>query len=139
VLEHPLSDETIQKLIARAAQVRHNAYAPYSHYPVGAALLADDGTIYTGVNVENAAYPSGMCAERNAVFHAVTEGRRHFQALALVTDNGGSPCGACRQVLSEFGLDLQIFIADGNGNLQEVMTLRDLLPRAFTPADLPPQ
>ncbi len=137
--EHPLSDETIQRLIARAAQVRHNAYAPYSHYSVGAALLADDGTIYTGVNVENAAYPSGMCAERNAVFHAVTEGRRHFQALALVTDNGGSPCGACRQVLSEFGLDLQIFIADGNGNLQEVMTLRDLLPRAFTPADLPLQ
>lgn len=137
--EHPISDETIQKLIARAAQVRHNAYAPYSHYQVGAALLADDGTIYTGVNVENAAYPSGMCAERNAVFHAVTEGRRHFQALALVTDNGGSPCGACRQVLSEFGLDLQIFIADGKGNLREVVTLRDLLPRAFTPADLPPQ
>ncbi|GAB4520811.1 MAG: cytidine deaminase [Anaerolineales bacterium] len=135
--EYAISQETIQMLIAHAAQVRRNAYAPYSNYPVGAALLADDDTVYTGVNVENAAYPSGMCAERSAVFHAVSDGQRHFRALALVTDNGGAPCGACRQVLAEFGLDLPLFIADGDGNLLEAISLRDLLPRAFTPADLP--
>ncbi|RMF47262.1 MAG: cytidine deaminase [Anaerolineae bacterium] len=126
----------IETLISQAREVRENAYAPYSNYKVGAALLAENGQVYTGVNVENAAYPSGMCAERSAVFQAVGDGQRRFVALALVTDNGGSPCGACRQVLAEFGLDLPIFIANAAGEVLDTMTLRELLPRAFTPVDL---
>jgi len=129
--------DLVQMLIESAARARRHAYAPYSRYQVGAALLTADGSVYTGVNVENAAYPSGMCAERSAVFRAVGEGQRRFLALALVTENGGSPCGACRQVLAEFGLDLTILIADSAGRLLETVTLRDLLPRAFTPGDLP--
>ncbi len=131
-----IAPEMIETLISQAREVRENAYAPYSNYKVGAALLAENGQVYTGVNVENAAYPSGMCAERSAVFQAVGDGQRRFVALALVTDNGGSPCGACRQVLAEFGLDLPIFIANAAGEVLDTMTLRELLPRAFTPVDL---
>ena len=99
-----LNDETRQKLIAAALAVRSFAYAPYSNYPVGAALLTASGRVYTGVNIENAAYPSGMCAERVAVYKAVSEGEKELTALVVATDNAGSPCGACRQVLAEFAL-----------------------------------
>lgn len=125
-------------LIHAANTVRANAYAPYSHYRVGAALLTKSGKMYTGVNVENAAYPTTMCAERVALFKAVSEGEREFLALALVTENGGSPCGACRQALAEFGLDLQIFIADGQESLKQELPLSALLPEAFTPQKLQP-
>ncbi len=120
-------------LIDLANEARRRAYAPYSNYPVGAALRTKTGRVYTGVNIENAAYPTGICAERVAVFKAVSEGEREFEVIAVVTDNGGSPCGSCRQVMSEFGLDTIVLIADGNGALIEETTVGDLLPEAFTP------
>ncbi len=131
-----LSAETKQKLIEVAVQARQWAYAPYSHYAVGAALLTASGKIYEGVNVENAAYPTTMCAERVAVFKAVSEGEREFEAIAVVTINGGMPCGGCRQVLAEFGLDTMVLIATAEGRLVQETTLRILLPGAFTPGDL---
>lgn len=125
------------ELIGRARDARRHAYAPYSHYAVGAALLSASGRIYTGVNVESAAYPTSMCAERTAVFKAVSEGERAFRAIAIVTENGGSPCGSCRQVLSEFGLDIQVLLADGQGHLTRVTNVGALLPDAFGPEYLP--
>jgi len=128
----------VQTQLIRAAQaVRRHAYAPYSHYPVGAALLTRSGKIYTGVNVENAAFPSGMCAERVAVFKAVSEGERAFEAIVVVTENGGAPCGACRQVLAEFGTDLEVVVADAAGTVVLETTLADLLPASFGPQSLP--
>jgi cytidine deaminase len=131
-----LTDEQIHSLIETARDVRKFAYVPYSNYPVGAALLTSSGKVFTGVNVENAAFPVTNCAERTAVFKAVSEGERKFTALALVTNNGGSPCGACRQVLAEFGLDTVLYIADGQGRLVRQMTVAELLPAAFTPEHL---
>ena len=128
-----LTDELREKLIQTALEARRWAYAPYSNYPVGAALLSASGRIYDGVNVENAAYPTGMCAERVAVYKAVSQGEREFVAVAVVTNNGGSPCGSCRQVLSEFGLDTVVLIADGQGNILEETTVSGLLPGAFRP------
>ncbi len=117
------------------ARAREAAYAPYSHFAVGAALRAADGTIYTGCNVENASYGLTICAERNAVAHAVGQGRRHFTAVAVVTENGVTPCGACRQVLAEFGPHMAVIMADLAGNLR-TCALSDLLPEAFTPGQL---
>ena len=131
-----LSDEKRQELIQKALQVRTRAYAPYSNYQVGAALLTKKGQIFTGVNVENAAYPDSICAERSAVFSAVSAGERDFEAIAVATRNGGTPCGSCRQVLSEFGLDILVLLADENENLLQEKTVRDLLPGAFLPQDL---
>jgi cytidine deaminase len=132
-----LTDEERKDLIEAAVQARQWAYAPYSHYQVGAAVLTSSGRIYDGVNVENAAYPNGICAERVAVFKAVSEGERNFVAIAIVTDNGGSPCGACRQVISEFSSDALVIQADTQGNLHSETPLSDLLPGAFGPDDLP--
>lgn len=132
-----LSDEERRLLIDLAIEARRRAYAPYSNYPVGAALRTKSGRVFTGCNVENAAYPTGMCAERVAVFKAVSEGEREFEVLAVVTSNGGSPCGGCRQVLAEFGLDTLILIADSNGHLVQETTVSGLLPGAFIPRDLP--
>jgi cytidine deaminase len=123
-------------LIDLANEARQRAYAPYSNYPVGAALRSKSGKVFTGVNVENAAYPTSMCAERTAVFKAVSEGEREFEVIAVVTDNGGSPCGSCRQVLAEFGQDTIVLIADGEGKLLQETTVKDLLPGAFTPEHL---
>ncbi|MBI5291889.1 MAG: cytidine deaminase [Chloroflexi bacterium] len=131
-----MTDDIRQTLIERALAVRRWAYAPYSHYHVGAALLAASGRIYDGINVENAAYGSSICAERTALVKAVSEGERQFEALAVVTDNGGSPCGSCRQMLAEFGLDLRVLLLNGEGAVVRETTLRDLLPDAFTPASL---
>lgn len=131
-----LTDEQRQALIDLANETRRRAYAPYSNYPVGAALRTKSGKVFTGVNVENAAYPTSMCAERTAVFKAVSEGERAFEVIAVVTENGGSPCGACRQVLSEFGLDTVVLIADGEGKLVQETTVNDLLPGAFTSESL---
>ncbi len=132
-----LSDEMRKQLVEAAAQARRWAYVPYSHYPVGAALLTDSGKIYDGVNVENAAYPTTLCAERVAVVKAVSEGERSFKAIAVVTDNGGTPCGSCRQVLAEFGLDTLVIVAKADGTVTLESTVAGLLPGAFTPKDLP--
>ncbi len=129
----PLSNEQIHALIEQANAARVHAYAPYSNYPVGAALRTKSGHVYTGVNIENAAYPTGICAERVAVFKAVSEGELDFEAIAVVTNNGGAPCGSCRQVLAEFGLQTQVFIADGSGALLKTATVGELLPEAFQP------
>ena len=123
------------ELIDLARKARKRAYAPYSHYRVGAALLGKSGTVYTGCNVENASYSHTVCAERTAVLKAVSEGETEFEAIAVVTRNGGSPCGACRQVLSEFSPELIIFIADTDGEYRTT-TLKQLLPDSFTPAHL---
>lgn len=131
-----LTDDLRETLIRAAQAARQWAYAPYSNYPVGAALLTASGRIYDGVNVENAAYPATMCAERVAVFKAISDGERQFEAIAVVTANGGSPCGTCRQVLAEFGLDTIVIIADQDGNITRQTTVAELLPGAFGPADL---
>jgi len=132
-----LTPEERQSLLEAARDVRKYAYVPYSNYPVGAALRAKSGRVFTGINVENAAYPVTNCAERTALFKAVSEGEREFDVIAVVTDNGGSPCGACRQALAEFGLDTIVLIGDGEGRLVTEMTVGQLLPEAFTPARLP--
>lgn len=131
-----LTDEKQQDLIKKANEVRLRAYAPYSNYQVGAALLTTSGNIFTGANVENAAYGVTMCAERSAVFSAVSAGERDFIAIAVATHNGGSPCGSCRQVLSEFGLDIDVLQVDDQGKLIQQNTLRNLLPGAFQSKDL---
>lgn len=132
-----LTEKERSLLIQSATEIRQWAYAPYSHYPVGAALLAASGRVYSGVNIENAAYPSSICAERVAVFKAVSEGERQFTAIAVVTINGGSPCGTCRQVLAEFGLDTVVIIADQSGKILQETTVGDLLPGSFGSQDLP--
>jgi len=126
----------IQSLIDLANEARKLAYVPYSKYRVGAALQTKSGKIYTGVNIESAAYPTTMCAERVAIFKAVSEGEREFETIAVVTDNGGSPCGGCRQVMAEFGLETRVLIANGKGELVKTMTVAELLPEAFTPEHL---
>ena len=121
-----------------ALKARERAYAPYSGYTVGAALLAKDGRIFTGCNVENASYPAGICAERNAVFHAVSEGCTSFEAIAVAggkmhktPGNYTMPCGICRQVLSEFcGPEFPVIVVSGDGDIRE-HKLGELLPYAF--------
>jgi len=134
-----LTDEQRQQLIETSLAARRWAYAPYSKYAVGAALLTSSGVIYDGVNIENAAYPMVMCAERVAVFKAVSEGETNFTAIAVASSNGGVPCGACRQVLSEFGLETQVLIVNGDGIIEQETTVADLLPGSFGPQDLPDQ
>ena len=131
-----LTNEEKHSLIHLANEARRLAYVPYSNYRVGAALRTKSGRIFTGVNIESAAYPTTMCAERVAIFKAVSEGEKEFEAISVVTDNGGSPCGGCRQVMAEFGLDTIVLIADGKGNLIKELTVAELLPEAFTPAHL---
>jgi cytidine deaminase len=123
-------------MLAAARAARERAYAPYSRYLVGAALLGRSGKIYAGCNVENALYPLCTCAERTAVIKAVSEGEREFVALAVVTENGGAPCGSCRQTLREFGEDIIVLIGDTSGNYRET-TVAELLPDSFSADDLP--
>lgn len=119
------------ELVAAAQRVRENAYAPYSQFRVGAALLGKSGRIYTGCNVENSSYGLTVCAERNAVFSAVAAGETEFVALIVAAkDASVYPCGACRQVLAEFCDDLPILIVGENGERAET-NLRELLPHAF--------
>lgn len=125
-------------LVEMARQARERAYAPYSGFPVGAALLGRSGRVYQGCNIENAAYPLCTCAERAAVIRAVSEGEREFEAIAVVTATGAAPCGACRQILREFSGPqghLQVIVADTSGHLR-TFTLNQLLPDAFTPEQL---
>lgn len=123
------------ELIQAAKEARARAYAPYSNYAVGAAVLTEDGEVFLGCNVENAAYPSTICAERVALTAAVAQGKRRFAAMAVVTRNGGSPCGACRQVMIELGPDMVVYIADETGAYRTT-TVRALLPDGFDNASL---
>jgi cytidine deaminase len=130
-----LTQSEIEQLLVLAAEAAKAAYAPYSHFAVGAALRAEDGRIFTGCNVENASYGLAICAERNAVAHAVAEGAQRFDAVAVMTENGVTPCGACRQVLAEFGPEMTVVVGDAAGG-RRVYAMKDLLPDAFTPAQL---
>jgi cytidine deaminase len=126
-----LPEEIVQPLVEAARAAREVAYAPYSGFRVGAALLAADGTVYTGVNVENSSYGLTCCAERTAVFSAVTDGERSFVAIAVAADGTPvPPCGACRQVLSEFAPDLPVILA-GSATQHRILTLTNLLPEPF--------
>jgi cytidine deaminase len=131
-----ITQTDIAALVQAAIAVTRNAYVPYSHYPVGAALRALDGTVYTGCNVENAAYPATICAERTALVKAVSEGHRQFDVIAVVTRNGGSPCGTCRQMLFEFAPDLLVVIADLEGKTHAQHALNELLLLGFGPSKL---
>ncbi|GJM42838.1 MAG: cytidine deaminase [Ardenticatenaceae bacterium] len=130
-----VSEKQRTALIEAALAIRERAYAPYSNYPVGAALLMADGSLVTGVNVENSSYGLTICAERTAVTKAVTAGYRQILAVAVATDNAGSPCGACRQVLTEFAGDVPVYLVDGSGNGRDT-TLYTLLPDHFGPNHL---
>ena len=125
-------------LIKEAIEARKMAYTPYSHFKVGAALLTADGKIYRGCNIENAAYSPSNCAERTAMFKAVYEGERQFDAIAIVGDgeNPAVPCGVCRQVLAEFcDPEMPVICANRKGEYK-LVALGDLLPDAFLPRDL---
>jgi len=136
-----IAQATINDLVRAARQAGQRAYAPYSHYQVGAAALAASGRIYTGCNVENASYGLTVCAERVAVWTAIAAGEREIVAVAVATPNGATPCGACRQVLAEFaagkepaGRDMMVIVVTTDG--YETLYLHDLLPHAFLPQDL---
>lgn len=132
-----LTSEHRALLIDTARQYLKNSYSPYSNYPVGAAVLAEDGLVYGGTNIENSAHPSGLCAERVAINKAISEGNRRILAVAVVTRNAGAPCGACRQVMREFAsLDIPVILTTVEDGLEEDFTLGDLLPRSFGPEDL---
>ena len=124
------------RLVSTAIAASRHAYVPYSRFPVGAALLAAGGKTYGGCNVENAAYPSTLCAERTALVKAVSEGERDFLAIAVVTRSGGSPCGSCRQMLYEFSPDMRVVVATLEGEICYEVALQELLPRGFGPSRL---
>ena len=125
---------TEQELVQLAIDMQKRSYVPYSHFPVGAALLCGDGTVFTGCNVENAAYPAGICAERNAIFHAVSEGHTRFRRIVIAGKSKDFcvPCGMCRQVMREFSTDLEIICLNNTGE-EQTFTLEELLPRGFGP------
>lgn len=122
----------VGQLIEQARQASNKAYAPYSSFFVGAALLLGDGTVVTGCNVENASYGLTVCAERTAICKAVSEGRREFEAIAVYADTDVfcSPCGACRQVIAEFGPQIRVIMANRRGEYK-IMTIAELLPETF--------
>ena len=127
-----------EKLMELAKEGREKAYVPYSKFKVGAALLTTDGKVYKGCNIENSGYSMTNCAERTAMFKAVSEGERDFAAIAIVADTEGpcSPCGACRQVISEFcAPNMPVYLTNMKGDVQET-TVKELLPGAFSPEDL---
>jgi cytidine deaminase len=128
----------LDNLIDAAREAGERAYAPYSHYHVGAALRVKDGTIYRGCNIENASYPAGICAERVALVKAVSEGIHDFEAIAVVTRDGGAPCGICRQMMYEFAPDLRVVIARTDGEVVFDGALHELLPLGFGPSHLLP-
>ncbi len=125
-----------EQLVQAAIRAAGNAWAPYSRFPVGAALLAVDGRIFSGCNVENAAYPASICAERTALVKAVSEGVRSFRAIAVVTRSGGSPCGHCRQMLYEFAPEMRVLVATLAGEICYEVGLDELLPHGFGPDKL---
>lgn len=124
---------TDKELLETADKAMENAYAPYSNFKVGAALLCTDGTVFTGCNVENSSYGAANCAERTAIFKAVSEGYREFSAIAIVSSGGGEtfPCGICRQVIGEFAPQIRIILRDENGE-PAVYSFEELMPKFFT-------
>lgn len=129
----PVMEFPVQKLINTARASLERAYAPYSGFRVGAALLTPEGRIYHGCNIENASYGLTCCAERVAIFKAVSQGERKFAAVAVISDSDDfcTPCGACRQVMAEFGGDIKVFLCNNKGEYQ-VKTVAQLLPGYFT-------
>lgn len=127
-----------EKLVSQALQARKNSYSPYSKFKVGAAVLTEDGKIYTGCNIENASYGATNCAERTAIFKAVSEGYKTIKAIAIVgvQNDYTYPCGICRQVIAEFATDDIKIILGKNDNEYLVKTLEEILPGAFTKKDL---
>ncbi|XP_070260345.1 cytidine deaminase [Myotis yumanensis] len=133
-----LDPEDIQLLVLCSQEAKKSAYCPYSHFPVGAALLTRDGKIFLGCNVENACYPLGICAERTAIQKAISEGYQDFRAIAVATDvqdDFVSPCGACRQVMREFGSNWDVYLTKPDGTYV-LRTVQELLPASFGPEDL---
>ena len=125
-----------QALVQAAIEARQQSYSPYSNYAVGAALLTAAGEVIRGVNVENAVYPLSLCAERVAVFKAISEGITEFEAIAVASRDGGTPCGACRQVMVEFAPDMTVIVCDESGKVHHEMTVAQLLPESFGPQNL---
>jgi cytidine deaminase len=128
----------VQQLVDKAKKARGFAYVPYSKFQVGAALLAKDGTVFHGCNIENASYGMTNCAERTALFKAYSEGVTKFDTLVVVADTDGpvSPCGACRQVISELcEPDMEVILTNLKGDVQRTL-VKELLPGAFSPNDL---
>jgi cytidine deaminase len=133
-----IAEDTLDALKERAREASTHAYAPYSGFAVGAAVLTGDGTIHSSANVENASFGLSNCAERNAIFQAVAQGARRIEALAVYTATAAAttPCGACRQVLSEFGAGATVICFTADGSVERRYTLDDLLPDAFGPSSL---
>jgi len=129
-----LEPELMLELINQAQAAYRQAYVPYSHYPVGSAVLFSSGKIYSGCNVENASYGLTVCAERNAIFQAVAQGERELQGIAIAVPTEGfpSPCGACRQVIREFAVDCPVILINGTGQTR-LTSLKKLLPESFGP------
>lgn len=125
---------TEQNLMRLAVEMLDKAYVPYSHFPVGAALECEDGTVYTGCNIENAAFPCTICAERTAMFKAISEGHRSFHRIVIAgkSEDFCVPCGSCRQVMREFAPELEVICLNGKGEAKHY-TLRQLLPESFGP------
>lgn len=131
-----MDQSIVNKLFEEALKVREKAYAPYSKYKVGAAVLTTDDEIISGCNVENASYGLTICAERNAIFSAVARGKTNFKSILIVAEGNGlaKPCGACRQVMNEFG-DFDVYLANTKGDIEKT-TVSELLPKSFGPRDL---
>ncbi|TWT66099.1 Cytidine deaminase [Allorhodopirellula solitaria] len=134
----PPADDEVLRLVQAAISARNHAYAPHSHFYVGAAVLLHGGRIVEGCNVENASYSLTQCAERVAVTTSVAEGHRNFRAIAVASVGGAMPCGACRQVLAEFGMDMAVYTVDVIDGEQKMRLLSELLPDAFSGTDLLP-
>lgn len=132
----PLDQEGKKRLIKIAVEASQDTYSPYSNYPVGAAVLTSDGHIFKGTNVENASYGLTCCAERVAIFRAVAAGYKDLVAIAVVTKDGGSPCGTCRQVINEFNSKMPVYIGNTKGDFLRETSLDVLLPDAFGPQNL---
>ncbi|XP_012514718.1 PREDICTED: cytidine deaminase [Propithecus coquereli] len=133
-----LDAKDIKQLLLSCQEAKKLAYCPYSHFPVGAALLTSDGKVFSGCNIENASYPLSVCAERTAIQKAVSEGYKDFRAMAVtsdVQDDFVSPCGACRQVMREFGTNWAVYMTKPDGTYI-VKTVEELLPDSFGPEDL---
>ncbi|KAF2355273.1 Cytidine deaminase homotetrameric [Trinorchestia longiramus] len=131
-----LTEEEVERLVGAAKEAQRRAYNPYSKFAVGAALLTEDGSVVQGANVENISYGLTICAERAALCAAIVQGHRNFSAVAVITDvdpeSYGTPCGACRQVLAEFGTDMEVYLAQPSGSYIKT-TVKKLLPAGFTP------
>lgn len=126
-----MNKNSISKLVREAADVRKNAYAPYSEFKVGAAIITRSGKIYTGANMENSSYGLTVCAERHALAAAVSAGERDFDAIAISSEGAVTPCGACRQVISDMCGNIPIYLADEKGELKTTTDTQTLIPNAF--------